>query len=301
MTNLSGKDLDARSAPEGGRTGRPGINILAKTIGFSLALTLVFTSVTLLLPQVEGEAPVDEKVDLGALTMDDFVVMGEKLFNNKGTCTLCHKPAPLGRAPDIAGLDMVATSSKRLADERYKGEAKDAEGYIRESLVDPSKYVVATWGKKGTNDSVSPMPAIDKAPIQLSAMEMDAVIAYLQAKDGNEVTVSLPSPEAAAEVAAATPAQGSAAAPVLAATPEEALQKYTCAACHSMTSRDVLVGPGLSDVGARLSVDQIRQSIIDPNAVITEGFPAAMPADFAAKMTVKELEMIVNYLAEKKQ
>ena len=275
--------------------------MLAKTLGFSLALTLVFTLVTYLLPQVEGEAPVEPKVDLGSLTMDDFVALGENLFNNKGTCTLCHKPPPLGRAPDIAGMDMLATSSKRLADERYKGKAKDAEGYIRESLVDPSKYVVATWGKKGTNDSVSPMPAVDKAPIQLSVMEMDAIIAYLQAKDGNEVTVSLPSPEAAAEVAAAAPAQGAAAAPVLAATPEEALQKYTCTACHSMTSKDALVGPGLLDVGARLSADQIRQSIIDPNAVISEGFPAAMPADFAAKMTVKELEMIVNYLAEKKQ
>jgi len=275
--------------------------VLAKTLGFSLALTLVFTLVTYLLPQVEGEAPVEPKVDLGSLTMDDFVALGENLFNNKGTCTLCHKPPPLGRAPDIAGMDMLATSSKRLADERYKGKAKDAEGYIRESLVDPSKYVVATWGKKGTNDSVSPMPAVDKAPIQLSVMEMDAIIAYLQAKDGNEVTVSLPSPEAAAEVAAAAPAQGAAAAPVLAATPEEALQKYTCTACHSMTSKDALVGPGLLDVGARLSADQIRQSIIDPNAVISEGFPAAMPADFAAKMTVKELEMIVNYLAEKKQ
>ncbi|MCP4128162.1 MAG: c-type cytochrome [Gammaproteobacteria bacterium] len=279
------------------------MNILAKTVGFSLALTLVFTLVTYLLPQVEGEAPVEQKVDLDALTMDGFVAMGEELFNNKGTCTLCHKPAPLGRAPDIAGMDMVAISTKRLADERYKGKAKNAEGYIRESLVDPSKYVVATWGKKGSNDTVSPMPAVNKAPIQLSAMEMDAVIAYLQAKDGNDVTVSLPSPEAAAEVAATAPApaQGTAAVPILAATPEEALQKYTCTACHSMTSKDALVGPGLLDVGARLNADQIRQSIIDPNAVISEGFPAAMPADFAAKMTVKELEMIVSYLAEKKQ
>jgi len=143
------------------------------------------------------------------------------------------------------------------------------------------------------------MPAIDKAPIQLSAVEMDAIIAYLQAKDGNEITVSLPSPEAAAAVADAAPA-GAAGLPALAATAEEALTKYACSACHSMGSADVLVGPGLAGVGSRLSAAEIRQSILDPNAVISEGFAPAMPPDFAEKMTVKELEMIVQQLVEQK-
>ncbi|MEN8180871.1 MAG: c-type cytochrome, partial [Pseudomonadota bacterium] len=215
------------------------------------------------------------------------------------TCTLCHKPPPLGRAPDIQGEDMVALSAARLADERYQGEAKDAAGYILESMLDPSKYVVATWGKKGSNDTESPMPAIDKAPIQLSAMEMDAITAYLQAKDGNEVTVALPTAEAAAEAASA-PAGGGAAAPVPAATADEAMAKYACLSCHTMDSRDSLVGPGLVDVGERLTPQQIRESILDPNAVLVEGFPAAMPADFGSKMTVNELQMIVDFLAEKK-
>ncbi len=279
---------------------KSGMGVLGKTMGFSIGLTLVFTLVANLLPQVEGEAPQESKVDLSSLTMDDFVALGEDLFNNKGTCTLCHKPAPLGRAPDIQGFDMVAKASERLADERYKGSSKDAVGYILESMVDPSAYVVSGWGKKGSNDSESPMPAVDKAPIQLSAMEIDAIIAYLQSKDGNEVTVSLPSPEAAAEVAAAAPAGGSGSAPAPATTGEEALGKYTCTACHSMDSNDTLVGPGLMDVGGRLSVEELRQSIIEPNAVIAEGFPPIMPADFAGKMTVKELQMIVDLLAEKK-
>ena len=276
------------------------MNVFAKSMLFSIGLILVFTLVSNLLPQVEGEAPVEQKVDLGSLTMDDFVALGEELFMNKGTCTLCHKPPPLGRAPDIQGTNMVAISDERLADERYAGAATDAAGYILESMVDPSRYVVAGWGKKGSNDSESPMPKVDKAPIELSAMEMDAVIAWLQAKDGNEVTISLPTPEAAAEAAAATE-PAAAGAPAPAATAEEALAKYACTSCHSLDSSDALVGPGLVDVGGRLTVDQIRQSILDPNAVITEGFAAAMPTDFAEKMTVRELEMIVNTLAEKKQ
>jgi cytochrome c551/c552 len=275
------------------------MSVLAKTLGFSLALTLVFTGVANLLPQVEGEVPVEKEVDLSALTMDDFVAMGEDLFENKGTCTLCHKPAPLGRAPDVQGMDMFTTSNERLADARYQGKATDMAGYLRESMVDPGIYVVAGWGKKGTDDTESPMPQINKAPIELSVIEMDAIIAYLQAKDGNEVTVELPSPDAsAAAVASAKPVDGGAPAP--AATAEEALAKYACTGCHSMESADPLVGPGLVDVGARLGMDEIRQSILDPNAVIAEGFPAAMPADFAEKMTVKELEMIVQLLAEKR-
>ncbi|MCM8854396.1 MAG: c-type cytochrome [Candidatus Thiodiazotropha sp.] len=277
------------------------MKVLLKTLGFSLALTLLFTFVTYLLPQVEGEAPVEKEVDLSSLTMDDFITLGEDLFNNKGTCTLCHKPAPLGRAPDIQGTDMVTLSDERLADQRYQGEAKDAAGYMLESMLDPSRYVVATWGKKGTNDSESPMPAIDKPPIELSAIEMDAIIAYLQAKDGNDVTVALPSPEDAASVASTDQkASDATALPAPATTVEEALGKYACNACHAMDSSDTLVGPGLVDVGTRLSKEDIRQSIVDPNAVIAEGFAAAMPADFAAKMTVKELDMIVAYLLEKK-
>ncbi|MCP4285103.1 MAG: c-type cytochrome [Gammaproteobacteria bacterium] len=273
------------------------MSILAKTMGFSLGLTLVFTLVSNLLPQVEGEAPVEEVVDLDSLTMDDFVVMGEGLFEGKGTCTLCHKPAPLGRAPDIKGMDMVSTSKERLADTRYQGDATDSAGYLLESMVAPGKYVVATWGKKGSNDSESPMPSVDKPPIQLSSVEIDAIIAYLQAKDGNEVTVALPSPDQAESVAA----PASAGAPAPAASAEEALAKYACNACHAMDSADVLVGPGFIGVGSRLGSEAIRSSIVDPNAVLAEGFPAAMPTDFAEKMTVKELEMIVSFLAEKKQ
>jgi cbb3-type cytochrome oxidase cytochrome c subunit len=40
------------------------------------------------------------------------------------------------------------------------------------------------------------------------------------------------------------------------------------------------VGPDLNDIGARLSSDEIRTSIITPNAVIAEGFPPIMP-DFS--------------------
>lgn len=263
---------------------------LAKPLGFSVAMILAFASVTYVLPQMKGEAPGDEQEIVGgALTMDSFIAMGEKLFEGKGTCTLCHNK--LGRAPDLLTYDVVKTAQDRIADSRYQGKAKDAESYLRESLLQPSAYVVAGFGKKGSNDSESPMPAVDQPPIQLSEVEVGAIIAYMQKKDGNPVTVPLPTAAPGAEKKEAT----AGAAPASAKTPEEALAKFGCAACHSILKTEAALGPNLRDVGRRLKIEQIRASIVDPKAEIAKGYPPIMP-DFPT-MTVTELEMIVRFLA----
>ncbi|MDH3670190.1 MAG: cytochrome c [Gammaproteobacteria bacterium] len=265
--------------------------VLTKILAFSVALILIFAGVTYVLPQMKGEAPEEKEVDVGALTMDSFTAMGEELYGGKGTCTLCHNK--LGRAPDLLAFDVAKVALERIADSRYQGEVKDAEGYLRESMVRPSMYVVEGFGKKGSNDTESPMPAIDKPPIQLSDVEISAVIAYLQNKDGNPVTVALP------VKAGAPTAQGKderrPANPVLAKSPQDAIVKFGCAACHSILETESPIGPNLNDVGERLSIGQIRQSIIAPKAVIAEGYPPIMP-DFPA-MTITELEMIVRFLA----
>ena len=276
-------------------------SILLRVVLFSLSLTLVFTLVANLLPQVEGEAPVEKEIDLSALTMEGFIGLGEAIFAEKGTCTLCHNT--MGRAPDILQLNMIETAQQRLEDERYQGTAKNTADYLRESMLQPGQFVVAGYGKKGSNDSESPMPAVDKAPILLSRIEIDAVIAFMQAKDGNEITVELPTEmpaAAAAQPAKAAPA-ASTAPPAPADSAEAALAKYICTACHSVAGSQSPVGPDLNQVGDRLSPAELRQSIIEPNAVVAEGFfPGVMPADFASKMTVSELQMIVDFLSVQK-
>ena len=82
-----------------------GAPVLLKVLGFSLALALLFTLIANTLPQIEGEAPADEVLDIGALDMDAFVTLGEMLFKGKGTCTLCHNN--LGRAPDLLTFDVI--------------------------------------------------------------------------------------------------------------------------------------------------------------------------------------------------
>ena len=269
------------------------MNVLSRTLGFSLGLIALFTLFTHTLPQVEGEAPSKTAVTGGSVTLDEFVALGADLFRNKGACSLCHRPPPAGRAPEIEGVDTVALSNRRLADPGYGGDASDAAGYLLESMVAPGRYVVAGWGQKGSGDRVSPMPAADKPPIGLTSFEMNAIIAYLQAKDGYEVTVALPSAMPADDDPGAVVQDDS-------DSLQAILGKHACDACHDMEGTERRVGPGLGDVGSRMNPDQIRRSILEPNAEVTAGYPPAMPADFADRMTVRELEAIVGYLSGKR-
>lgn len=266
---------------------------LARPLLFSLVLILAFASLTYVLPQMKGEAPEEEEVKLGELTMDSFVDLGEKLYQGKGACTLCHNK--LGRAPDLLTYDVSKVSLERIADARYTGTAKDAEGYLRESMLQPSAYVVKGFGKKGTDDAESPMSAVDQPPIQLSEIEIGAIVAYLQKKDGNTVTVALPKAAPAAENKAEG---GGGAQPAPAQTAEAAIAKFGCAACHSILGTQSPIGPNLTDVGKRLSVEQIRGSIVEPKAVIAKGFSPIMPDSPA--MTLMELDLLVRFLAGQK-
>jgi nitric oxide reductase subunit C len=57
-------------------------------------------------------------------------------------CNACHSTAPGVNlaGPTLAGV--AARAEKILSSPDYKGEAKDVEGYIRESIVSPSAHLV---------------------------------------------------------------------------------------------------------------------------------------------------------------
>lgn len=264
------------------------MNVLVKVLSFSVALILIFTGVAYVLPQMEGAAPEETVVDVGELTIESFVAMGEELYQGKGNCALCHND--LGRAPDLLAFDVTRASRERMADPRYQGAASDVEGYLRESMLQPSMYVVEGFGTKGSGDAESPMPAVDKPPIQLSELAIGAIIAYLQDKDGNPVTVALPDAAAGNDDGAAP------ALPALVQSAEAAMAKYGCAACHAILQSAATLGPGLNDIGSRQSIEQIRDSIVNPAAVIDEDYLVMMP-EFP-NMTLGELKMIVGFLAK---
>jgi nitric oxide reductase subunit C len=106
----------------------------------------------------------------------DPVELGRALFSaTPPGCAACHSVAPginiVG--PTLAGLP--ATAAARIASGDYRGHAKDAAGYIRESIVEPNAHVLVgpTYSAAGR----SLMPG-DYAQT-LKPEQVDQIVAYL--------------------------------------------------------------------------------------------------------------------------
>ncbi len=268
-----------------------------RVMGFSLFVLLIYTGFANILPQVQGDPPAEEEIDTASLNMTGMVSLGEQLFSGKGTCTLCHNKRL--RAPDLLALDLARVLPERLADPRYTGAAKTKQGaeaigeYLHESMLDPSIYVVAGFGKKGSGDTISQMPKIDSPPISLSAVEINAITAFMQDRAGLTPTVPLPS----ADETPVTSSEDGDDEEGPATTAVAALDKFSCGACHDLEGSEADIGPKLNGLSKKMDDAKIAEAIINPNAEITEGFEAEiMPDDFGEQMRVSELNLIIDYI-----
>ncbi len=90
------------------------------------------------------------------------------------------------------------------------------------------------------------------------------------------------------------------------ATGPELFANAACNGCHQLDAVGSVggVGPNLSDVGSRLDLGLITQSIVDPNAVIAENCPAGpcpqgvMPQNFGERLTPEQINTLATYLSE---
>jgi len=270
-----------------------------RVIAFSLALLGFYAIYAHILPQVEPDLSEPEVISTEGLDMAGMIALGEGLFSGKGTCTLCHNG--MGRAPDTLEMDLAAIFPERLADAGYSGIAAGDEGpeavedYIRESMQAPSAYVVTGFGKKGTNDSESPMPVVDAAPIELNTVEMNAVIAFLQDRAGMSPTVPLPSAEDTPVDEAPASAEGMVEAPETDVV--AALDKFSCTACHDLNDSGADLGPPLGGIATRMSRSDLMGAILYPNAEIATGYDEGlMPDTFGEDMHASELLLIIDHL-----
>ncbi len=326
----------------------------------------VFAGIANWLPQIRGDAPeAAEAVDLGSVTPEKLAEMGKKIVFGtenpsfgkgdvpigKGQCPLCHmffQEQKADRCPVLIGEDGRAT--ERVKEERYKtfvsrladGEknsgikphATSAGEYLLESEYCPNCYVVEGFGLKGTNDQESPMPIINKPPIQLTDTEIVAVVTFLQTKDGGDFTratakadwesyfgkplkADAAPKEGEAKVAAGPPVA------LEADTLDQIVTKMACNACHKIpgleSAKAGMVGPLLIEktnapnrikspeyqkavkegkAGARTPKEYVTESIMNPSAFIVPGFADDMMKDFRHKFTVSGLEKLVDYLLQ---
>lgn len=78
-----------------------------------------------------------------------------------------------------------------------------------------------------------------------------------------------------------------------------------CVTCHSLEEGVTLVGPSHAGVGARAGTlvagmsaeEYLRESILEPNAHIVDGFsPGVMYQNYANELTTEEVDALVAYM-----
>jgi cytochrome c2 len=270
-----------------------------KVFAFNIVIIAFFLYVGNSIPQLRQDPP-KELVLAADAPAEDFVKAGQDLFYGKGTCALCHEIGKKGeRCPDLAGVGERAET--RIKEAVYKGKATNGAEYLVESLMEPTAYVVEGY-----------QPSMPPVGRQLSDLELVAVVSFLQSQ-GGEVTVNGQTHFAkwrgeggGATTAAAAPAAGTAAAAPSGASGQELIQQWGCVTCHKLDGPEKLIGPSLWDIGARKDANYIRESILQPDAVVVEGFPPGLMkgtldgSGFYQKVPLQDLNAIVDYLTSLK-
>jgi cytochrome c2 len=268
-----------------------------KVLVFNVAVVGFFLYVGNSIPQQRKDPP-QELVLSADMASADFIRAGQEIFFGKGTCALCHEIGKKGeRCPDLDGVG--ARAEARFKEAGYKGTASNGAEYLVESLHNPVIYVV-----EGYQPSMPPLGR------QLSDLEMVAVVAFLESL-GGEVTVNGQTRfpkyrgEGGAEVAAqpAAPAAAVAGPEASGKSGAELVQQWGCNACHKFDGPERLVGPSLWDIGTRQDASYIRESILQPDAVLAPGFPPQVMqttlngSGFYQKVSLQDLNTMVDYLA----
>lgn len=117
----------------------------------------------------------------------------------------------------------------------------------------------------------------------------------------NEEAAKEAEAETEAEEATADEGAGQAAEPDSAADGAQVFVDTGCGSCHVLADAgtDGRVGPSLDEVLPGQGQEQIRSSIVEPGAQISEGFPAgSMPANYGDTLSEEELDALVAYLAK---
>ena len=254
--------------------------------GFTLLVSAFYWYVSLWVPQKRTDPP--EDVVIGAnLTTDEMVAIGEEIVAGKGTCLTCHTMGESGsglRFPDLGNIGAIAGS-------RVEGQSDIV--YLAESMYDPNAYVVEGF--------VAGMPQVSRPPVALNDQEILTVIAYLQSLGGTP-TVTIDT-QLEWQGQAPAPSSTPSATPGADRDGPTLFTAYLCNTCHTLDGAPG-IGPSMAGVGSRLSKAEIYESIMDPDAVIAEGFPAAVMnatlsgVGFRDQVSAKELQTLVDYLAE---
>jgi mono/diheme cytochrome c family protein len=257
-----------------------------KVAGVVAGTILLFTLIANVIPQVQSEVPLE--VAFGAdASPEELVSAGEILYRGAGGCMACHAETSGARGPNLStDYQGMGPIGARCGD-RVPGLA--CKEYLYGALVRPMEHMVEGYPPI--------MPPVDRT---MSPPQIWALVAYLESL-GGDVTVTgadIPQQEASAAVGsgdvAAVPPGGSAS-----SDPAEIVREL-CVMCHVFEGEGAPLGPPFDGIGARRSADEIRQAVLDPTSVVSEGYEemvGVMPTYFGERLTGVQLEAVVRYLA----
>jgi mono/diheme cytochrome c family protein len=74
-----------------------------------------------------------------------------------------------------------------------------------------------------------------------------------------------------------------------------------CGSCHTLAAAEAAgtVGPNLDEVIPGQDAKEVEESIVDPEAQITQGFGAGqMPSDYEAQISPEDMKLLVEFLLD---
>lgn len=264
------------------------LRIILKGMLFSLGLIGLFAFYANSIPQLESKVPEEIIISKEGLTQAGLIDMGRQIFFGKGNCYVCHKEIG-SRGPDLNNIGAYASNRK---------PGVSSLDYLMESLIKPRAYLV-----KGYEDI---MPRADKPPMSLNQAELLTVIAYLQSLGG---IVTVKPRDVQAAISHLVSAQEVQQRPPLLELPwikgdiDSGLEVFLdngCNVCHLIEGDEEKYGPNLSHIGTQSDITYIIESILDPEAKIIKGYKFKMPKDYEERLSVKEFNDLVAFLASLK-
>ena len=274
------------------------MKVFLKVLAFVILIDLVYMGIGQTLTQVEVH-PTPKQVITADNNVEELISMGKLLVEGKGGCVLCHKIAETGndRGPDLRGVGGRAATQK---------PGLGGEEYLMESLLDPDAFVVKDFEDE---DGGSIMPPANKPPADMTPTEVKAIVAFLQSM-GGEVTVRITPEDVTLAEEMEAKARSAAVVTSFSAIPgpgETLLTTKGCTVCHDITGEEGQeegrLAPPLTSVAQRLTPEEIRKSVLEPDAVLAEGYQAGlMPKTFTVKddptyINDAQLNALVAYLS----
>jgi mono/diheme cytochrome c family protein len=191
---------------------------------------------------------------------------GKALFTERcGSCHILGRAGTQGRT----GPDLDAAFRTALSDGM---DRETVEGIVHDQILNPRK-----------NSAMPPELVTGN-----DARDVAAYVGFAAAKSGEDEGAL-----AQAGLAGAT-------------TGEQIFTAAGCAACHTLSKANATgdIGPNLDELAQAAGEqegspeDYVRESLLDPDAVVAEGFQSGVMPSYEGRLTDEQVQALAEYLLE---